>query len=251
MRFLQENEEANCNKVEPNDEEFNKYYCTVQAKTSNIDDININLSTNFKFKPSTTFESFYISSLANMNLINFTNINSKEYISSEIFILDNSTIYKYNNTNFEVKGIIEKSNPNFKKTAQLLIENNNNKFKKVNCSLLNEKSNNYNLICLTNEKLNFSLQGSVIFSGDNLILINLENEDKKLNINDTEEYKEPNQNYYSKKKKSSKKWIIVVIIVPIVVLLIVIAVIVFVVRKKRNPPIEQQSTTQINLNQLN
>ena len=247
LRILQDNEEANCIKVEPNNEEFNKYNCTVLAKTSNID--NIELSTNFNFKPNTTFESFYISSLANMDLFTFPNITNKEYISPEIFILENSTAYKYNNTHFEIKGVIEKSNPKFEKACYLLIENNlseNDKFKKVNCIISNEISNNYSLMCLANENIEFRLLGSIAFSGNNLILINLENE--KLTFKNTVE-NEPNQKQYSKKKESSKKWIIAVVIVPIVVLFIVIGIIVFVVRK-RNPQVQEQSTTQAYLNQF-
>ena len=112
LRILEKNEEANCTKLEPNNEVFNKYYFTVLGITSNID--NIELTTNFNFKPKTTFKSFYYSSLANKSLAYFQNITNKEYISSEVFILDNSTAYKYNNTHFEIKGVIEKYNPKFK-----------------------------------------------------------------------------------------------------------------------------------------
>ena len=57
FRILQNNEKANCTKVEPNNEEFNKYYCSFQAKTYNIDDIK--LSINFNFKPKIYCESLY------------------------------------------------------------------------------------------------------------------------------------------------------------------------------------------------
>ena len=152
--------EANCSKVEPKDAELNKYNCSVLAQTSNIDDID--LSTDFNFKPKTTFESFYISSLAKMDLNNFPNITDKEYNSDEILILDNSTVNKYNNNHLEIKGIIEKSNPKLEETAQLLIENNlsqNDKYKKFNCSISNEKNNSYTLTCLVNENVEFISKG--------------------------------------------------------------------------------------------
>ena len=257
MRILEKNEEANCTKLEPNNEVFNKYYCTVLGITSNID--NIELTTNFNFKPKTTFKSFYYSSLANKSLDCFQNITNKEYISSEVFILDNSTAYKYNNTHFEIKGVIEKYNPKFKEKAQILIENtlsNNEKFKKLNCSLSHEKSNNYILICFMNEKVHFSYQGSVVFTGDNIILINLENEMEKLTFDNSENSEEfddsiPQKNN-TKKNNSSKKWIIIIIIiVSIIVLLIIIFVIICVVRKKRNSYIQEQTASEINLNQIN
>ena len=248
LRILQDNTEANCTKVEPNDAELNKYNCLVLAQTSNIDDID--LSTDFNFKPKTIFNNFFISSLAKMDLHNFPNINSQEYNSQEIFILDNSTINKYNNTHFVIKGTIEDSNPQFDEKAQLLIENNlseNDKYKKLDCSISKEKNNNYNLICLANENMEFNSQGLISLSGSSIILINLESEnaDEKFTFDYTE-IEKPKQ--YPKKKESSKKWVIAVVIVPIVVLLILIGVIVFVV-KKRNHKVEQ-NTTEVNLNQI-
>ena len=248
MRILQDNTEANCTKVEPNDAELNKYNCLVLAQTSNIDDID--LSTDFNFKPKTIFNNFFISSLAKMDLHNFPNINSQEYNSQEIFILDNSIINKYNNTHFVIKGTIEDSNPQFDEKAQLLIENNlseNDKYKKLDCSISKEKNNNYNLICLANENMEFNSQGLISLSGSSIILINLESEnaDEKFTFDYTE-IEKPKQ--YPKKKESSKKWVIAVVIVPIVVLLILIGVIVFVV-KKRNHKVEQ-NTTEVNLNQI-
>ena len=248
LRILQDNTEANCTKVEPNDAELNKYNCLVLAQTSNIDDID--LSTDFNFKPKTIFNNFIISSLAKMDLNNFPNINSQEYNSQEIFILDNSTINKYNNTHFVIKGTIEDSNPQFDEKAQLLIENNlseNDKYKKLDCSISKEKNNNYNLICLANENMEFNSQGLISLSGSSIILINLESEnaDEKFTFDNTA-IEKPKQ--YPKKKESSKKWVIAVVIVPIVVLLILIGVIVFVV-KKRNHKVEQ-NTTEVNLNQL-
>ena len=257
LRLLDNNEKTktNCTKVEPNYEEFNKYYCTVLAKTSNID--NIELSTNFDFKPKTTFKSFYYSSLVNKSLDYFQNVTKKEYISPEVFILDNSTVYKYNNTHFEIKGIIEKSFPKFEEKAQLLIENNlskYDKFKKLNCSLSNNKSN-YNLMCLMNEKVRFTFQGSVIFTGDDIILINLENETEKITFDNSENSEEFHdsiqQKNIKKKKSSSKKWIIIIIIVSFVIFLIIIIIIIFVVRKKRNSYIQEQTASEMNLNQLN
>ena len=248
LRILQDNTEANCTKVEPNDAELNKYNCLVLAQTSNIDDID--LSTDFNFKPKTIFNNFFISSLAKMDLHNFPNINSQEYNSQEIFILDNSTINKYNNTHFLIKGTIEDSNPQFDEKAQLLIENNlseNDKYKKLDCSISKEKNNNYNLICLANENMEFNSQGLISLSGSSIILINLESEnaDEKFTFDNTA-IEKPKQ--YLKKKESSKKWVIAVVIVPIVVLLILIGVIVFVV-KKRNHKVEQ-NTTEVYLNQI-
>ena len=255
LKLTENNEEAKCIKVEPNNEVFNKYYCTCLAKTSNMDDIE--LSTNFNFKPKTTFKSFYYSSLANKSLDYFQNVTNKEYISPEIFILDNSTVYKYNNTHFEIKGVIEKSNPLFKEKAQLLIDNNlfkNDKFKKVNCSISNKKSNNYNLICLINEKAHFSFQGSVVFTGDNIILINLENKMEKLTFDNSENSEEFHdsipQNNNKNKNNSSKNWIII-IIVSIVVLFIVLIIIFLVVRKKTKSYIQEQTASEMNLNQIN
>ena len=256
IRLLENNENANCTKVEPNNEEFNKYYCTALAKTTNID--NIELSTNFNFKPKTTFKSFYYSSLANKSLDYFQNITNKEYFSPEVFILDNSTVYKYNNTHFEIKGVIEKSNPKFKEKAQLLIDNNlskNDKFKKINCSISNTKGINYILICTMNEKVKFSFQGSVAFTGDNIILINLENEIGKITFDNSENSEEfhdsiPEKNV-KKKNNSSKKWIIIVIIIAsIVLLLIIILVIICIMRRKRKSYVQEQTASEMNLNQI-
>ena len=254
LKLLENNEEAKCIKVEPNNEVFNKYYCTCFAKTSNM--VDIELSTNFNFKPKTTFKSFYYSSLANKSLDYFQNVTSKEYISPEIFILDNSTVYKYNNTHFKIKGIIENSHPKLEENTQLLIENTlskNDKFKKINCTISNEISNYYNLLCKTNEEIEFILQGSVGLTGENLILINLENDNEKLTLNNREDYNDSNSNkYFFQKENKSKKWVIaVIIVVIIIVLLIVIAVIRIFVLRKRNPPVQEEFDTEINLKTIN
>ena len=108
-----------------------------------------------------------------------------------------------------------------------------------------------------NEKVKFNFQGSVAFSGDNIILINLENEmDKKTfdNSENSEEFHEsiPQKNI-KKKNKSSKKWIIIVIIIiaSILLLLIIIIVIICVMRRKRKSYVQEHTASEMNLNQLN
>jgi hypothetical protein len=77
-----------------------------------------------------------------------------------------------------------------------------------------------------NEKVQFNFQGSVAFTGDNIILINLENEIGKItfdNFENSEEFHDSIPQKNSKKKNnSSKKWIIIVIIIASIVLLLII-----------------------------
>ena len=107
-----------------------------------------------------------------------------------------------------------------------------------------------------NEKVQFNFQGSVAFTGDNIILINLENEmDKKTfdNSENSEEFHEsiPQKNI-KKKNNSSKKWIIIVIIIAsILLLLIIIIVIICVLRRKRKSYVQEHTASEMNLNQLN
>ena len=109
-----------------------------------------------------------------------------------------------------------------------------------------------------NEKVHFNFQGSVVFTGDNIILINMEKEMEKLtsdNYEKAEEFHEsiPQKNI-KEKKKSSKKWIIIIIIVSIVVLLIIIIIIIFIVRKKRKSYViehTEHTASEMNLNQIN
>ena len=106
-----------------------------------------------------------------------------------------------------------------------------------------------------NEKVHFSYQGSVVFTGDSIILINLENEMEKITFDNSENSEEfddsiPQKNN-TKKNNSSKKWIIIIIIISIAVLLIIIIVIICVVRKKRNSYIQEQTASEMNLNQMN
>ena len=107
-----------------------------------------------------------------------------------------------------------------------------------------------------NEKVKFNFQGSVAFTGDNIILINLENEiDKKTfdNSENSEEFHEsiPQKNI-KKKNNSSKKWIIIVIIIAsILLLLIIIIVIICVLRRKRKSYVQEHTASEMNLNQLN
>ena len=107
-----------------------------------------------------------------------------------------------------------------------------------------------------NEKVQFNFQGSVVFTGDNIILINLENEmDKKTfdNSENSEEFHEsiPQKNI-KKKNNSSKKWIIIVIIIAsILLLLIIIIVIICVLRRKRKSYVQEHTASEMNLNQLN
>ena len=82
-----------------------------------------NEKTDFNFKPQTNFNCFYISSLAKMNLDNFTNIENKEYSAQNILILDNSRIIFNNKTSFEIQGSIDEAHSNIEESPQLLIEN--------------------------------------------------------------------------------------------------------------------------------
>ena len=189
-----------------------------------------------------------------MNLGNFQNITDKEYSSLNSFILDNSKLNKFNNTHFEIKGIIEKANPKFEESAQLLIKNELSKnvsFIQLNCSILNEENNYYNILCLIKEKAVFIIQGLVAFSGNNLILINSEND--KIAFNNTElNNQDLNQNkYFNTNKKSSSKIWILAIIIPIVVLVIVLVIIFIIVIRKKKVNDLFQSDTEINMNQFN
>ena len=165
--------------------------------------------------------------------------------------------FTLNQPYFKIKGIIENSHPKLEENTQLLIENTlskNDKFKKINCTISNEISNYYNLLCKTNEEIEFSLQGSVGLTGENLILINLENDNEKLTLNNREDYNDSNSNskYFFQKENKSRKWVIaVIIVVIIIVLLIVIAVIRIFVLRKRNPPVQEEFDTEINLKTIN
>lgn len=246
LRLLQNIEEANCDKIEMNNESKIKYYCVIQAKSSDIDEIE--LSTNFNFKPQNNFNSFYISSLAKMNLNNFTYIENKEYAALNILILDNSQIIFNNKTHFEIRGTIDNAHSKFQESAQILVENNiseQERFKKLDCSISNCSSKNYNLICIINEKAKIFLREWIAFTGDYLLLINFENDGITFNNSEENDLLEQNR-FYFKKKSSNKSWIIAVVIVGIAVVLIKIAVIIYILRKRNlNEPSLNNSTKMI------
>ena len=249
LRILQTNEEANCEKIEMNSESKIKYFCSVKAKTSDKDDIE--LSTDFIFKPQINFNSFYISSLAKMNLNNFTNIENKEYSAQNILILDNSRIIFNNKTLFEIQGLIDEDHSNIEESPQLLIENilsETEKFKKLDCIISNNSSNNYNLMCIINEKAKIFLQGSVAFVGDYLLLINFENDG--IIFDNSGENDSGKSRFYFKINSSNKSWIIAVVIVIIVVFLILITIIIYLLKNRNLTEPSSNNSTKMFIKKL-
>ena len=178
-----ENANAVCNKGESNSQMVN-YDCRVEADTANIKQI--------KFEPEFTFSQGKVkiagtSPLAKMSMNNLEKMDDKysSLLSSNpsIYILDNSSFYRYDNYKFNISGTIsgeeKPSSISLNKDLSLMmnIENSENEeeiTKEADCTVTNINNDKYTLDCTAKDKNTYNLQSAMsIIDDKDILLVNI------------------------------------------------------------------------------
>ena len=178
-----ENANAVCNKGESNSQMVN-YDCRVEADTANIKQI--------KFEHEFTFSQGKVkiagtSPLAKMSMNNLEKMDDKysSLLSSNpsIYILDNSSFYRYDNYKFNISGTIsgeeKPSSISLNKDLSLMmnIENSENEeeiTKEADCTVTNINNDKYTLDCTAKDKNTYNLQSAMsIIDDKDILLVNI------------------------------------------------------------------------------
>ena len=174
-----ENANAVCNKGESNSQMVN-YDCRVEAVKQ------------IKFEPEFTFSQGKVkiagtSPLAKMSMNNLEKMDDKysSLLSSNpsIYILDNSSFYRYDNYKFNISGTIsgeeKPSSISLNKDLSLMmnIENSENEeeiTKEADCTVTNINNDKYTLDCTAKDKNTYNLQSAMsIIDDKDILLVNI------------------------------------------------------------------------------
>jgi len=188
-RFLRllENYEANCTNIRESSGKIS-YLCNIQIETQNIDNIKIIPNFNFILDKPLVF----ISPLSAIYMDNIEKVEGELDIllNSNLYILSHSQIQDEKNESFTITGTINGPKPNFQKIKVNLKTNveyqNKTSQAELNCNIIDIVNNKYTLRCKGEEKRTYILQHSTSFIGDEILLINFdENEVNRITIDDT------------------------------------------------------------------
>jgi hypothetical protein len=221
-----------CNYNEKNDDVLN-YYCNGNVN-GNIGTLTPNYD--FQFDQNSTV---YVSPLGNYTFYHLLNNTGSKYSSSNIMILNNSTLSQ-NEQAFSIKGKINNYKYDFNNVTLRLYEKETGEEKNVSCSTSNKDLNNYELQCKSDQTLVASINNTLgEIQNENgkylLILIN-DGNNELLNIsvsNGTDPESINNAYRFYKKKKGLSAGGVVAIVIPCVIALIVaIAIILKIILNK-------------------
>ena len=216
LRILDPSTEImNCIYNEKNDDIL-KYYCNGNVN-GDIETITPNY--NFRFD---NISIVYISPLGNYTFYNLLNNTDPKYSSSEIIILNNSTLSQ-NVQTFSIKGKIKNNKYDFNNVTLRLYEKGTGEEKNVSCTTSNKDINNYELQCKSDQPLVASINNTLgeiqDENGKYLLIVFGDGNNELLNINnpnDTNSYEQEFKNnqfrYYNKNKGLSAGAIIGIII---------------------------------------
>ena len=146
-----------------------------------------------------------------------------------IYILDNSSIYGYNNYKFYISGTISGEKPktiSINKILSLMINTENNTdeedtTQEIDYTVIDIINDNYTLDCAITDKKIYNLQSSISIIDNELLLINfndINNENKHI-LNYTEDTEEDVENDRINYKKNLKELILELLLFYLVLLL--------------------------------
>ena len=231
-----------------------KYLCQIYEETKNIKQIKI--ETDFYFVSQEDVTIIGISPLAKMFMNNIQKLEEKydSISNSTIYILDNSTYYKYDKLLFNISGAINGYKPKLDNKNLTLIANVESETKliaEVNCTIMNILGNNYALDCKANETISCDLQSSISYvDNDDILLVNFgKNINSIINFIKDMETKNTNKRfYYSKKLGSIKPGIIAAIVIIFILVLAAIISIIYYNKKKNKQSHKSTDSTLYNFN---
>ena len=217
-----------------------QYICEVEAITSNIKQIKIEQKINFEL--SEKINVIGSSPLFNLFKDNIQLIDKTydQLLYREVYILNNSTYYKYNKKEFNISGFIRDPQPKFIKNDLILMINTNESTMNATCIINNLTSIDYSLYCKVNESLEYDLKYAMsIIDNNSILVINLEPGFESEIIVDSQ-----NQSLYifkSKISKRNKSSIIAIVISIFMFIAIVITIVLIIYFKKKNKKIKRET----------
>ena len=239
LRTLEE-KEAKCYLNNSNIGSKIQYICAVEAITSNIKQIKIEQK--FNFESSENINVIDSSPLFNLFKDNLLLIDKTydQLLYGDVYILNNSTYYKYNKKEFNISGFIRDPQPKFKKNDLILMINTNESTMNATCMINNLTSIDYSLYCKVNESLEYDLKyATSIIDNNSILLINLESGFESEIIVDSQ-----NKSIHILKAKISKRnnsSIIAIVITIVMFIVIVITIFLIIYFKKKNEKIKQET----------
>ena len=238
------------------------YLCEVKEQSTNIDQIK--LRPYFYFTSQDKVYLAGITPIAKISMNNLEKIDNKfnNLLLSNpyIYIINNSTVNRYQKNIFNISGIINGDKPKnilVNKNLSLMINLENNKTesqneitKEINCITTDIINNKYTLDCQINDENIYNLQSAVSIIEDGILIINFDNI-----MNENQKglvfYPEPdngNQILFNNSKKSKgigAGAIVAIILAILVALASVIIITIFSVRKNHQKDLENQSAIKI------
>ena len=238
------------------------YLCEVKEQSTNIDQIK--LRPYFYFTSQDKVYLAGITPIAKISMNNLEKIDNKfnNLLLSNpyIYIINNSTVNRYQKNIFNISGIINGDKPKnilVNKNLSLMINLENNKTesqneitKEINCITTDIINNKYTLDCQINDENIYNLQSAVSIIEDGILIINFDNI-----MNENQKglvfYPEPdngNQILFNNSKKSKgigAGAIVAIILAILVALASVIIITIFSVRKNHQKDLENQSEIKI------
>ena len=224
------------------------YYCEVKTETGYIKQIRLQPDFNFTRQNNVTIVG--MTPFAKMFLNNIQNIDSKydELLKSNqtIFIIDNSTLIKYENDQFTINGTMIGNGPktSLKGKDLVLLTNiesdEDNVTKELNCTVIDIINKNYTLNCKANKNIEYNLQSAISIIDEGILLVNFdtltnnENNTVLFEQNKTTEVTKKYYHNYYKKSKGLNAGSIIAIILPLVAALVAIIGIFICLQKRAN-----------------
>ena len=239
LRQLEE-KEAKCYLNNSNIGSKIQYICEVEAVTSNIKQIKIEQKINFELSEkiivigsSPLFNLFK----DNIQLIDKT---YDQLLYRDVYILNNSTYYKYNKKEFNISGFIRDPQPKFIKNDLILMINTNESTMNATCIINNITSYDYSLYCKVNESLEYDLKyATSIINNNSILVIKLESGFESEIIVDSQNKSLHRSNANTSKRNKSS--IIAVIITIVMLIVIVITIFLIIYFKKKNKKTKEET----------
>ena len=248
LRILQETEkDAQCLIQNEVNETSAKYLCEIPNDNSNFNSIKAQKPnmTNFDVKISPLVNEYVYNSEGAQNSGESSVLNREDYVLQD-------TAFARNGSKLVIYGNID-GEPSFSKNNLTLITSQlpeNNK-KNLSCTIENEASNKYNLLCEVDPNGEYNLDNSVLIDNDKILITNFggdsgitkvnsnatypssnpTNPDSSPSSNPNEENSDGNRWRYVKKSSGLKGgYIALIVIIPVVVIALV-AVLIILLRK--------------------
>ena len=223
------------------------YSCEVPAKVENLK--NVKIIENFEFS-SVQNLSLSVSPFAEKYMDNIQEVGDKYdnllRTNLSIYILENSQIFKSNNQYFNISGIINDPKPKFENASFTLLAKTENEAEtgegEINCTVIDIIDNNYTLNCLGDKNVNYSLQNSMAFIDDEMLILNFdENENSTMYFED-ENNKYLGIKFFNKNEGLNAGGIVAIILVIILVLAAFIAVFICLRKPRETKVLTSEST---------